>query len=53
MAATVIFDKRKARLGGESDFGEWTKLGSASVVFVLRRMVVRVISCHVMAARRS
>ncbi len=54
MAATVIFGKRKARLGGESVFEECrTRLGSASVVFVVRRMVVSVISCHVMAARRA
>ena len=54
MAATFIFGKRKTRLGVESGFEECrTRLGSASVVFVVRRMVVSVISCHVMVARRS
>jgi hypothetical protein len=53
MAATVIFGKRKTRLGGESVFEECrTRLGS-TCVFVLRRMVVSVISYHVMAARRA
>ena len=54
VAATVIFGKRKARFGGESVFEECrTRLGSASAVVVLRQIVVSVISCHVMAARRA
>ena len=54
MAATFIFGKRKTRLGVESIFEECrTRLGSASVVVVLRQIVVSVISCHVMAARRA
>ena len=45
MAATFIFGKRKTRLGVESSFEECrTRLGSALVVFVVRRMVVSVIS---------